>query len=99
MAGFNEAGFEIGEGDGVKIGTKDNDEVKAGRELVLLSAKEGANEAFAVIALNSLADSATGDHPEAGGLFGQVLMLEELHNKKPAVNSSASTADLLKFAQ
>jgi hypothetical protein len=97
LAGLAKAGFEFSEGNGIKIGTEDYHEVEARGEFGLMLTEEVADKAFAVVALDGVAHTATGNDAEAGGLQVGIFVLKILDNKKPAVNSSTSTADLLKI--
>lgn len=98
LAGRAKAGVEFCEGDGIKIGTENYYEVESFGKHGLMLTKKVTNEAFAVVSFDGVAYATTGNDAEAGGWRFGNCMLEVLHNKKPAVNSSTSTADLLKIA-
>lgn len=98
LEGFAETGFEFRKGNRIKVGAQNYDEVEAGGEFSLMFSKKVANKAFAVISLNGVTDAPTGNDAEAGCRVAVSVMLEVLHNKKPAVDSSTTTADLLKIA-
>ena len=98
LAGLAKAGFEFGKGNGIKIRTEDYHEVESCGELGLMLTKEVADKAFAVVAFDGVSNTAAGNDAKSGGLGVGIFMLKILDNKKPAVNSSTSTADLLKIA-
>jgi len=95
-AGPKQARLQIFEAMTVKVTSQNNDQFATRRQLAGMLAKELAKEALAIVALHSIADSATGNHPQPGSPVG--FRYPTLKNKRSAVDTMTQAADSLKFA-